>query len=101
MQLANVTNITYVQLPADSEGLHNAPHPMLFILLSGIATVTLPHDPSEVLEIVAGGDSIIVATDTIGKGHYTRYTGAGIVALQAPFLAGTVPDHAVLHSGSC
>lgn len=101
MQLANVSNITYVELPADTEGLHNAPHPMLFILLSGVATVTLPDDCESRLEIRAGENSVIVATDTIGSGHYTRYAGNTIVALQAPFRDGIVPAHQVLHHGAC
>lgn len=101
LQLADVTNVTYVELPAGSEGQHNAPHPMLFVLLSGSAEVTLPFSPSFSLEIKAGEHSVIVATDTIGPGHYTRYSGDRVAALQVPFENGLPPKHEVLHQGQC
>lgn len=46
LDLADVSNMTYVVLPPQSaEGLHRPPHPMLFVLLKGLAHVRLPADP--------------------------------------------------------
>jgi len=82
---------------------------MFFVLLSGLAHVTLPTtDPdsesSEGLWIEGGGGvkSIIIATDTRGEGHYTAYPGEKTsVALQIPFEDGVVPEHVVVGEGAC
>lgn len=102
--LSNTTNITYVSLPPRSlEGLHHPPHPMLFILLSGVAHVGLPGDPSSGgLWIAEGVNPVIVATDTLGVGHFTYYPSEKeTVALQAPFQDGMVPKHRVIADRAC
>lgn len=104
LSLGNVTNMTYVTLPPKSkEDLHHPPHDMFFILLSGVAHVRLPADPeSEGLWIREGINPLIVATDTMGKGHYTDYPGEKqAVALQVPFKDGAVPQHVVVGEGAC
>ncbi|KAF2192527.1 hypothetical protein K469DRAFT_717068 [Zopfia rhizophila CBS 207.26] len=106
LHLANVTNVTYVVLPPHSkEGLHKPPHVMFFILLSGLAHVTLPtenpHDGQE-LWITPDGNGLIVAADVEGVGHFTEYPGEGeSVALQVPFMDGKLPEHRVLNQGAC
>jgi len=126
LYLADTSNVTYVVLPPRSgEGLHKPPHPMsvppppcglsytivwfltlssilrLFILLSGLAHVTLPHGEDEAW-IMEGVNGLVVATDVTGVGHYTEYpSDKETVALQLPFLNGIVPGHEVLHSGAC
>jgi hypothetical protein len=102
MHLADISNITYVVLPAKSrEGLHRPPHPMLFVLVSGKAHVTLP-DFSDELWILEGTDNVIVAADTRGIGHYTDYPlDKETVALQLPFKDGKVPKHVVIGQGAC
>lgn len=102
--LSNNTNLTYVSLPPRSlEGLHHPPHPMLFILLTGVAHVGLPGDPSSGgLWIVEGVNPVIVATDTLGVGHFTYYpSDKETVALQAPFKGGMIPEHRVLADRAC
>ena len=102
LTLANTTNLTYVSLPPNSsEGLHHPPAPMLFILLSGLAHVRLPADPSGDGLWIKSGD-VIVATDTEGIGHYTDYfSDSEVVALQVPFRDGVAPEHTVLSSKPC
>ncbi|KAJ9148456.1 hypothetical protein NKR23_g4937 [Pleurostoma richardsiae] len=94
LYLADTTNVTYVVLPPRSgEGLHKPPHPMLFILLSGLAHVTLPHGEDEAW-IMEGVNGLVVATDVTGVGHYTEYpSDKETVALQLPFLNRIVPGH--------
>lgn len=102
--LSNTTNLTYVSLPPRSiEGLHHPPHPMLFTLLKGIAHVGLPGDPSsDGLWIVEGVNPVIVATDTLGIGHFTYYPSSReTVALQAPFKDGVVPEHRAIAEHAC
>ena len=44
LPLADLSNITYLVIPPSSEeGLHHPPSPMLFVLVSGMAHVTLPR----------------------------------------------------------
>jgi hypothetical protein len=102
LPLSDVSNLTYVVLPPKSqEGLHNPPHPMLFVLLSGMAHVVLP-DFSDELWISEWSNNVIVATDMEGVGHYTTYPlSRESVALQIPFKDGRVPDHKVLGNGAC
>ncbi|KAH8675594.1 hypothetical protein BX600DRAFT_507820 [Xylariales sp. PMI_506] len=101
--LANVSNVSYVVLPSGSnEGLHKPPHPMFFVLLSGVAHVTLPHGDGDELWIRAGVNGLIVAVDTRGDGHVTEYPGdQPAAALQIPFLDGVVPEHRVVKRGVC
>ena len=78
-------------------------HPPLrfFVLLSGLAHVTLP-DGSDEAWIVEGVNGLIVAADTMGVGHHTAYpSDKETVALQIPFAAGVVPRHEVLKQGAC
>lgn len=102
MLLAKVSNITYVVLPPNSkEGIHRPPHPMLFVLVSGMAHVTLPDSPDD-LWITEGKDNVIIAADTRGIGHYTDYpSNKETIALQIPFKSGEVPKHSVLGQGAC
>lgn len=104
LYLGDVTNMTYVSLPPRSqEGLHHPPHNMFFVLLSGMAHVTLPADPdAEGLWIEEGVNPIIVAVDTLGIGHLTAYPGnKTTVALQIPFKNGVVPEHTVIGKCAC
>lgn len=103
LSLANTTDITYVVLsPRSAEGLHKPPHPMLFVLLSGLAHVTFPYNDHE-LWIQGGTEGgLIVANDIQGIGHFTEYPGKEeSVALQLPFKDGIVPDHEVVGRGAC
>jgi hypothetical protein len=73
----------------------------LFVLLSGLAHVTLP-DGSDEVWIVEGVNGFIVAVDTVGVGHHTEYpSDKETVALQIPFADGIVPDYKVLKQGAC
>lgn len=120
MGLAEVTNVSYVVLPPRSgEGIHKPPHPMsvtkamvqlyrtnanlhrLFVLLLGLAHVTLPYGDDE-LYIVEGVNGLIVANDVRGEGHFTDYpSGKASVALQIPFKDGRLPQHRVVNEGGC
>lgn len=122
--LADVSNVSYVVLPPRSEeGLHKPPHAMyvspynrlilrvrakrvghrLFILLSGLAHVTLPSDPEDAgLYIVEGVNPLMIAADYWGEGHFTRYpSDKETVALQVPFRDGEMPEHEVVGEGVC
>ncbi|KAF2104676.1 hypothetical protein NA57DRAFT_51489 [Rhizodiscina lignyota] len=104
VHLADVSNLTYVVLPPRSgEGLHKPPHPMLFVLLTGIAHVTLPSDPQNPgLWIQQGVNPLIVAVDTEGPGHFTDYpSNVETAALQLPFKDGKVPEYDVVNEGAC
>jgi hypothetical protein len=121
MHLGQVSNLSYVVLPPRAkEGLHKPPHPMyvftysifsclallthlcrLFVLLSGLAHVTL-IDGSDEVWILEGLNGFIVAVDTVGMGHFTDYpSDKETVALQIPFADGVVPDHKVLMNSAC
>lgn len=72
-----------------------------FVLLSGLAHVTLP-DGSDELWIVEGVNNLIVAVDMAGIGHWTAYpSDKETIALQIPFAGGVVPRHRVLKAGAC
>jgi hypothetical protein len=100
LPLADVSNITYVVLPAKSEeGLHHPPSPMLFVLVSGMAHVTLPSSEDD-MWIKEWENQVIVANDVHGVGHNTEYPmDRETVALQLPFMR--MPDYTVLHGGAC
>jgi hypothetical protein len=73
----------------------------LFVLLSGLAHVTLP-DGSDGVWVVEGVNGLIVAADTTGVGHHTAYpSDKETVALQIPFADGKVPAHKILKQGAC
>lgn len=104
LSLGDVTNVTYVTLPPRSqERLHHPPHNMFFVLLSGVVHVGLPGDPSsDGLWMREGVNPLIIATDTLGVGHYTDYPGdKSTVALQVPFKDGVVPEHTVIGDAAC
>ncbi|KAF2169364.1 hypothetical protein M409DRAFT_20587 [Zasmidium cellare ATCC 36951] len=98
---AQVSNISWVVLPPRStEGYHKPPHPMLFVLLSGLAHVTVPASGLE--ELWIGEGDVMIAADTIGKGHITDYPlDKESHALQIPFKDGTLPAHRVIKAGIC
>ena len=102
LPLADLSNITYVVLPPESkEGLHHPPAPMLFVLVTGMAHVTLPDGDGD-LWIKEGGEQVIVANDIHGIGHNTEYPlERPTVALQLPFKDGILPKYEVLHAGPC
>lgn len=77
-----------------------------FVLLSGLAHVTLPGTPEDddenELWIVPGVNGLIIAADTVGEGHVTRYPAdIPSVALQIPFTDGKPPKHRVVSQGIC
>jgi hypothetical protein len=72
-----------------------------FVLLSGLAHVTLPEGDGE-LWIEQGADALMIAADIVGDGHYTEYPSEKeSVALQIPFLGGLTPNHRVVREGIC
>ncbi|KAF2716543.1 hypothetical protein K431DRAFT_235136 [Polychaeton citri CBS 116435] len=99
---ANVSNISYVVIPPrSSEGFHKPPHPMFFVLLAGLAHVRIPGQPED-LWIAEGMGNLMIAADTIGKGHITDYPlNKETVALQIPFRDGVSPAHQVAKDGVC
>lgn len=101
--VSEVTNISYVVLPPrSSEGYHRPPHPMFFVLLSGQAHVTIPEHSDDELWISEGKNNLMIAADTVGKGHITDYpSDSSTHALQIPFRDGRLPEHTVLRSGVC
>lgn len=102
LPLANLTNATVVNLPrGGKEGLHKPPHPMLFVQLSGSATVTLPANPTDPGLRIEAGD-VIVAVDVEGDGHWTEYGREGdAVALQLVLAQGWEEEWEVLYDGAC
>lgn len=70
------------------------------MVLSGLAHVTVPEDELEDLWIDEG--DVMIAADTIGKGHITDYPlDKDTHALQIPFKDGVLPAHRVIRSGVC
>jgi len=102
----NVTDIRsdihFVSLPPHSEeGIHNARYSMIFVVLSGLCHVWLP-DKSEEFWLGKDHPTYMIATDTRGLGHYTAYpSDEDTLALQIPFVDGKLPEHAILHNGTC
>jgi hypothetical protein len=73
----------------------------LFVLLSGLAHITLPTSSDDAW-IVEGLNPLVVAVDTTGIGHYTTYpSDKETIALQFPFAEGKIPAHKVLKDGAC
>lgn len=73
----------------------------LFVLLSGLAHVTLPKCDGD-LWIMEGVNGLIVANDVRGEGHFTDYpSDKPSVALQLPFKDGKLPKYRVVHGGVC
>ena len=49
-----------------------------------------------------GVNGLLVANDVTGIGHYTDYpSDKETVALQLPFKGGKLPEHLIVHNGSC
>ena len=72
-----------------------------FVLLSGLAHVTLP-ETGDSLWIVEGVNPLIVAADIKGDGHFTEYpSDKPSVALQIPFVNGVMPSHRVVKHDVC
>ena len=73
----------------------------LFVLLSGLAHITLPSSSDEAW-VMEGINGLLVAADMDGTGHYTTYpSDKETVALQIPFHDGVVPSHRVMKPGPC
>lgn len=73
----------------------------LFVLLSGLAHITLPNGTDEAW-VMEGVNGLLVAADAAGEGHYTGYpSDKTTIALQIPFEGGIIPSHNVAHSGAC
>lgn len=97
-------NTTYTILPPRFDGgLHNAPAPQLVHFVSGLAHVTLPQEPeSPGLWLVGGKGGLLLAADTTGKGHITRYPSDEVtVAIVSPFERGMVPQYTVVKEEAC
>lgn len=72
-----------------------------FVLLSGLAHVTLPQGDDE-LWIMEGVNGLMIAADMVGEGHITEYpSDKPSVALQIPFRDGEMPGHRVVSRGVC
>lgn len=72
-----------------------------FVLLSGLAHVTLPEGDDE-LWIMEGVNGLVIAADVKGDGHYTEYpSDKPSVALQIPFTDCEMPKHRVIKHGVC
>jgi hypothetical protein len=124
--LGNTANLTLVTLPAsphgEGEGWHNPPYPMWFVLLSGRARVwTPPIDSNEDIaetddasgqEVLINGEGdhrnqIVLALDTLGRGHKTWYygpSGSFVSALQIPLgdnVEEALASWRLLHEGPC
>ena len=102
--------MTLVTLPANSsEGWHNPPMPMWFVLLRGKAVVTTydPHDREDDKEVLSSTrengnegrqkvviemgspNQFLIALDTLGRGHWTDYpSDEETWALQIPLAHG-------------
>ena len=51
---------------------------------------------------MGGQNAVIIAVDTIKKGHITTYPSDDqTVAIQIPFANGLLPDHEVAYGGPC
>lgn len=73
-----------------------------FVLFtSGTINVTLPHS-SDYAVVRHDRNAIVVAVDTIGTGHISKYPSDSItITYQLPFKGGIPPSHAVLYEGPC
>lgn len=73
----------------------------LFVLISGLAHVTLPEGDDE-LWIMEGVNGLMIAADVVGEGHITEYpSDKPSVALQIPLEDGKMPEHRVVKKGVC
>ncbi|EIN12099.1 hypothetical protein PUNSTDRAFT_18280, partial [Punctularia strigosozonata HHB-11173 SS5] len=102
LNLGGLANATYTVFPARFDGgVHNGPFAQYVIFTSGLAVVTLPHNPGEA-RVAGGPNGLIVVVDTVGSGHITTYpSDSPTIAYQIPFQDGIIPAHKVLHAGAC
>jgi len=96
--------------PRFNGGLHTAPAPQIVHFVSGLAHITLPtsstsstsENSSQELWIVGGAGGLLIAADTTGSGHITRYpSDQETVGIVAPFEGGRIPAYEVLREGAC
>ena len=75
------------------------------MFLTGLAYISLPSGGGEAYIVGGYSNSMIVAADTTGPGHYTTFpTGETTHALQIPLAGGLsgLPDYRVLNAdGPC
>ncbi|KAI4197341.1 MAG: hypothetical protein LQ350_005961 [Teloschistes chrysophthalmus] len=75
--------------------------PRYVYFTSGLAVVSIPNSTASV-RIKGGRDGLIIAADSTGAGHVTKYpSGQETVALLVPTLGGSLPGHSVLYEGGC
>jgi hypothetical protein len=98
----------YTVLPPRFDGgLHTAPAPQIVHFVAGLAHITLPASPAgengtQELWIVGGAGGLLIAVDTTGTGHITRYpSDQETVGILAPFEGGRIPDYEVVKEGAC
>ncbi|OJD34288.1 34-dihydroxy-2-butanone 4-phosphate synthase protein [Diplodia corticola] len=101
LNLSSAAEYTVIP-PRFDGGLHNAPHNQLVAFTSGLAHITLPGNSTDEAWVVGGETGLIVAVDTVGSGHYTRYpTDQATVAFALPFENDEPPPHEVNSTGAC
>ncbi|KAL8774438.1 MAG: hypothetical protein Q9194_004027 [Teloschistes cf. exilis] len=94
LQLGQGGNVSLTVIPPRFDGgLHNAPVVQYVYFTSGLAVVSIPNSTASV-RIKGGRDGLIIAADTVGEGHVTKYpSNEETVALLVPTLGGSVPKH--------
>ncbi|KAL8633729.1 hypothetical protein Q9189_000465 [Teloschistes chrysophthalmus] len=102
LQLGQGGNVSLTVIPPRFDGgLHNAPVVQYVYFTSGLAVVSIPNSTASV-RIKGGRDGLIIAADSTGAGHVTKYpSGQETVALLVPTLGGSLPGHSVLYEGGC
>lgn len=100
--ISNVTNFAYTIIPPRFDGgLHTAPVPQIVHFVSGLAHITLPNASQE-LWMVGGAGGLLIAADTTGSGHITRYpSDQETVGIVAPFEGGRIPGYEVVKEDAC
>jgi hypothetical protein len=104
--LTTVTAYTILP-PRFDGGLHTAPAPQIVHFVSGLAHITLPANSisgnsGQELWVVGGAGGLLIAADTTGSGHITRYpSDHETVGIVAPFEGGTIPEYEVVKEGAC
>jgi len=95
--------LTYTVIPPNFDGgLHNAPVLQYVFFISGLAHIALPGSNEEIY-VLGGENGLIIANDTTGKGHITRYPSKEItVALTVPFeFEGGEEGFEIVNEGVC
>lgn len=81
--------------------------PQIVHFVSGWAHITLPTgsaagNTSQELWVAGGAGGLLIAADTTGSGHITRYpSDQETVGILAPFEGGKIPQHEVVKEGAC